>query len=398
MKKMKSKGSVVFAIVILILIIGYIAVAMFLPMPKIDASPVTITPVPIIAQAVSYPQYGESAIGAVGYGVIGTNGEQKSVPIASIAKTILALAVLKEKPLQVGEQGPSLIMTQTDIDLYKSNLAQNGSVVPIALDEQLSEYQLLQALLIPSGDNIADTLVNWVFGSMENYLKYANQYLTDLELKETHVADASGLSPQSVSSAQNLVKLGEIILKEPVLAEIVGQAKVNLPVLGDANNYNTLLGQNGVIGIKTGNTDEAGGCLLSAYKSIIDGQEMTFVLAILGASDRAKVLNDTKSFIKTNNNAFKFVTFVSSGQVVGSYNTPWGKKINAVAQKDTKILVAGKEQISIKADLRQAIKSLNTGTEMGTITVTTSSNTYSSPVILETKLSVPPFFWKLFHP
>ncbi|MCL5794928.1 MAG: hypothetical protein M1338_01020, partial [Patescibacteria group bacterium] len=348
--------------------------------------------------AISWPAYGQSAVGATSQGLIATDNEQKSAPIASIAKTILALCVLKEKPFNRGESGEKYIITQNDIDLYKSNLAQNGSVMPIKLNDQLTEYQLLQGLLIPSGDNIADTLAIWVFGSIENYLKYANDFVANLNLKNTHIADASGLSPQSVSSASDLIVIGEKILANPVLAEIVNQAQVELPVIGVTNNYNTLLGKNGVIGIKTGNTNEAGGCLLSAAKQTIDGRETTLILAILGAPNRAQVLNDTRNFYLNNTNSLQFMNIIKANQVIGQYQTPWGKNINILAKNDVNILVTNKEEITFKNNFSELNKSQAKNAEVGNLKIVAGPTEISVPTVLENKLNIAPFWWKLLHP
>ncbi len=398
MKNKKSNNALFWLIAGLSLLVIYIIIALIFSHPKISATSVEITLPRNTATTISWPTYGQSALGVKDQGLIAANNEQKSAPIASIAKTILALCVIKEKPLKSGEQGEKYTITQNDIDLYKSNLAQNGSVMPIKLNDQLSEYQLFQGLLIPSGDNIADTLAIWVFGSIDNYIKYANDFVASLGLKNTHIADASGLSPQSVSSASDLIIIGEKVLSDPVLAEIVNQSQVELPVIGVTNNYNTLLGKNGVIGIKTGNTDEAGGCLLSAAKQTIDGKEITLILAILGAPNRAQVLNDTKSFYTNNVNSLQFTTVVKTGQIIGKYQTPWGKNINILAQKDINIFVTGREEITLKNNFNKLNKSQPKNSEVGNLILVAGPTEISVPAILENKLNVAPFWWKLLHP
>ncbi len=92
----------------------------------------------------------------------------------------------------------------------------------------------------------------------------------------------------------DLVKLAEIAINHPVISEIVKQEQADLPVAGTVYNVNNLLGKHGVIGIKTGNTDEAGGCyLFSARRKIDATHEITVVGAIMGAPARDKALNDS---------------------------------------------------------------------------------------------------------
>ena len=394
----KNRKPNIFAIIILIIAIAYVVTEIFLPMKSIAPTISDVKPQELALSPVAWPTYGESAIGAANYGVLSSNGEQNGRPIASIAKATLALAVLKEKPLKIGEQGPTYKITDQDIELYKSNLAQNGSVAPVALGEELTEYQLLQALLVPSGDNIADTLAIWAFGSVKNYLDYINKMVGDMGLEQTHLADASGLSPQSVSSASDLVALGEKVMGEPVLKEIVGQSQITLPVLGTAKNYNTLLGTDGIIGIKTGNTDEAGGCLLFAYTKNINGKDTTMIGAILGASSRAKVLNDTKNFVEANESAFGYSQVISKNAVVGKYVTPWGKNINILAKDDLSILTAKNNPISISVSAVDVSKPLNAGEKVGEITVKSGSKSFTVPAIIAENITKPPLLWKLIHP
>ncbi|MDO8444421.1 MAG: hypothetical protein Q7S80_02875, partial [bacterium] len=331
--KSNKLGLIVVGVVIVVLILSYLIIIYFAQV-KVAASPSQINLPQNTETKIIWPSYGQSAVGAVGYGVLATDGAQSVHPIASIAKLVLAMAVLNEKPLKTGEAGPVVVMGQTDVDFYYADLKQGGSLLPVDDGEKLTEYQLLQGLLIASGDNIAETLATWAFGSTENYLAYANQMVAKMNLTQTHIADDSGLSAQTVSSALDLVKLGEKALSYPVLAEIVSQPKATFPVGGTLTNYNSILGMDGIIGIKTGNTDEAGGCFLFAVKNTTDATMPIVIGAILGAKNLGAVLRDTTAFIQANLKNFKTVPVLQAGQTIGIYDTPWGQKINAVTTDD----------------------------------------------------------------
>jgi D-alanyl-D-alanine carboxypeptidase (penicillin-binding protein 5/6) len=400
MKKTKEKNPMLRAIiawtVVFVLIFGYLIFTL-VSAPKVSASVSRINLPETASTAIAWPAYGQSAVGASGFGVLATNGQQTAHPIASIAKLILAISVLKKYPLQVGQAGPTLTMSQDDVNLYDADLAQSGSLVPVNFGEQLAEYQMLQALLIASGDNIADSLANWAFGSTDNYIAYANKMLAEMNLPTTHVADASGLSPQTVSSAHDLVLLGETSLQYPVLAAIVNQQSVTLPIAGTITNYDADLGQNGVIGIKTGNTTEAGGCFLFAVKNSTDPNGPTIVGVILGATNLAAVLNDSLTFIQANVVNFKSVAVLKAGQVVGTYTAPWGQKVNAVAGKDLTMFTINNEKVNTKISINK-IKSAGKGDQVGTVTASISTTSQTVPLILDSKLSAPTFLWKLAHP
>lgn len=393
--KAPLSSGIIASIVIITLVLIYAIIA-FVRSPKAVASNSQIDLPQNSATNIAWPSYGQAAVGADGFGVLATNGAQTAHPIASIAKLILAEAVLNKYPISSGN-GPIITITQSDVDLYNTALAQSGSIVPVNFGEQLSEYQMLQGLLIASGDNIADTLANWAYGSTDNYVAYANKMVSDMNLKDTHIADASGLSPQTVSSAHDLVILGEKSLSYPTISDIVSQQKVTLPVAGTLKNYDSLLGQDGVIGIKTGNTTEAGGCFLFAVKNPSDTNGATVIGAILGAKNLISVLYNSQTFIQANMNNFRTIHVLQAGQTVGTYNTPWGQKINIVAQKDLTMFTVNGEKVNTNISL-QSIKSGNKGDQVGTISATTSNGSVTIPVTLDSNLTKPTFGWKLLHP
>ena len=65
----------------------------------------------------------------------------------------------------------------------------------------LTEHQLLEALLVPSADNIADYLATWDAGSIAGFVAKMNATARQLHLRSTHYADASGVNPSSRSTA-----------------------------------------------------------------------------------------------------------------------------------------------------------------------------------------------------
>src|SRR4029077_4893097 len=92
----------------------------------------------------------------------------------------------------------------------------------------------------------------------------------------------SGFSPLSVSIPADLIKLGQTVMLQTVFAQIVAQSQAPLPVAGVVHNLDTLLGEGGVVGIKTGHTDEAGGCFVMAADLTIDGLSVRIYSAVMG--------------------------------------------------------------------------------------------------------------------
>lgn len=392
---MKRFLSVSVVIVLVLAIISYAR-----PLPKVQAQS-TLPALPASSKvSIPWPNYGQAAFGAVGFGVLATNGSQTSAPIASIAKTVTALSVLRKKPLTSGQQGPTITLDSSDVALYQKYLAENGSVVPVNNGEQITEYQALQAMLLPSANNIADSLANWAFGSQSAYLSYANNYVSSLGLSQTHVADGSGFSPNSVSSAHDLVILGETLLANPVLADIVSQSQADIPVAGTVNNVNWLLGSGGVNGIKTGNTDQAGGCFLFSAKRSVGNQQVEIVGAIMGAPDSSspsQAIEASQNIIDGSNNNFQVVHAVKAGQSVGTYKAKWGVSSSVVAKSDLSVLIWNSTQPAAAVKLDKLSAPAAQGKTVGSITLKIGQKSQSVPVVLQQKIASPSAFWRIFH-
>src|SRR5207253_8066956 len=86
---------------------------------------------------------------------------QPAVPIASLAKIMTADIVLRGRPLPAAGPGPVITVTAADAAAYASDERQGQSVVQVAAGEKLTERQALEAMLIPSVNNIASLLARW---------------------------------------------------------------------------------------------------------------------------------------------------------------------------------------------------------------------------------------------
>lgn len=382
-------------LLVLFLVAGIISYAWPLPQPKL----VKFDPVITASQAaeLAWPTYGQAAIGASGYGVLATHGPQTEVPIASVTKVITVLAVLKKYPIAPGQPGDTITLSENDVRIYQDYLAKNGSVAKVEAGEKITEYQALQALLLPSANNIADSLAIWAFGSIDTYVNYANQMLKQMGLSKTHVADASGFSPQSVSTAAELVALGETALANNVIAEMVNQPETTLPVAGVVRNFNWLLGSDGVVGIKTGNTSEAGGCYLFAADRQIAGQKVKLIGAILGAPTRNAAINDSRPLIKSADAGFEMVNLLTSGTVVGSYNTAWGVTADAITNKDASLLAWKGQEPQVTLALNPSGVPAAADKIVGSVQISVGKKSVDTPVVLQQQISDPPWSWRIFR-
>jgi D-alanyl-D-alanine carboxypeptidase (penicillin-binding protein 5/6) len=343
-----------------------------------------------------WPAYGQAAVGTEGMGVLETSGAQKPAPIASVAKVMTAYSVLKKKPLIKGQQGPVISITDQDILTYNDYYSKGGSVAKVTPGEKISEYQALQALMLPSANNFADTIAIWAFGSMDKYIAYGNNQAKILGLKDTHISDASGFSPQTLSSAHDLVLLGQAAIKNPVLAEIAKQQQADIPEAGTVHNVNWLLGMDNVNGIKTGNTEEAMGCFLFSSVRSIDGKNITLVGAIMGAPNLNKAVTDARPVISAADHGFKNIQAVKAGQVIGYYQLPWGGRVQAAAKNRLPFFIWQGNTIELSAKLKTINAPQAKGAAVGSVDGKTNLNSENTEVILNQPISKPSWKWRIF--
>jgi D-alanyl-D-alanine carboxypeptidase (penicillin-binding protein 5/6) len=232
--------------------------------------------------AVSWPAYGVSAADISGFGVVAGPGATRPVPIASVAKVMTAYVVLHDHPLPANGPGPDIAVQSSEAAAYPSQARQGDSLVPVVAGETLTERQALEALLLPSADNMAWILARWDAGSQAAFVARMNATARGLGMTGTSYTDPSGLDPSTTSTAADQVRLGMAAMRVPALAAIAAMPAAVVPVAGVVRNYNTLLGQDGIAGLKTGSTQAAGGCVLIAAWHKAGGRKTLIVAATFG--------------------------------------------------------------------------------------------------------------------
>jgi D-alanyl-D-alanine carboxypeptidase (penicillin-binding protein 5/6) len=208
---------------------------------------------------------------------------QQAVPIASVAKVMTAYVVLRQLPLHNdGADGPRYTVTQHDVDDTARRRDRDESVVAVKAGEVLSERQALMAILLPSANNVAVLLARQVAGSVPAFVARMNAAATALGLHHTHYTDPSGFDAGTVSTAADQVILARTVAKDPALSSMVATAMYAVPVAGTVHNTDTLLGQDGFVGTKTGSDDAAGGCFMFQTYRVVDGTVTELVGVVLG--------------------------------------------------------------------------------------------------------------------
>lgn len=232
---------------------------------------------PVIdSAALPWPSEGAAAV-AVGDGEVLTPSDERHA-MASVTKLITALMVLDERPLAVGEAGTEYHFVEKWNNSYEEYLARDQSALPVPAGGILTEYQLLQGMLLGSACNYADILVTDIWGDNTAFADAAGEFLAEHGLEEITVTEPTGFDPANTATPSALIGLGRLALENAVIAEIVAQPEAELPGAGLVENTNDLLADPGVLGIKTGTLE--GSNLLSA-KDVTVGDQTVRVFAVV---------------------------------------------------------------------------------------------------------------------
>ena len=358
----------------------------FRPLPAARISSDLVGSTPGAAYALPFPSTGTAAVAVEGLGLVAGRGVDVRLSTASLAKVILALCVLEKAPLHLGQQGPAFTISAADVALYDEALTWNASTLGVVSGERLSEYQALQALMIPSADNIADSLVRWIFGSQAAYAAYAEAWLRAHQLTHTVIGpDASGLHAGTTSTARDLVGLGLIAMRNPVLAEIAAQPGAVFPVVGYKSNYDTALGQAGIAGFKTGNNGSNRGAFLFTSTVSVGGRRVDVAGVILGQPDLTTALTAAPPLMEAVRRGIRLDPIVSARQPVGQAVTPWGDSAPVSAETPLAVLRWVGDPVTVSVD------------ESGPWLIAASGGRTNRVRLEIPSAAGPSFWWRLFR-
>lgn len=333
-----------------------------------------------LSQVIS--QYSNTKVAVAIDNTIAYSNTDATQATASTAKMITALMVMEKKPFELGEKGETITISQEFYQKYIWYITHNGSNAAVAVGERISQYDALAAALLPSSNNFADTLAIWAFGSLDAYKEYATQRLADWGLKNTTIGiDASGYSSTTTSTASDLAIIGQKVMSNPVLAEIVGLKTHTIPVAGQINNTNQLLGIDNIVGIKTGYTGSASGyCLITAY--YIDGHLVT--VAMLNAPTRSESFSISRAIIEDLQKNLNYTKVVSKGDQLGYYDSWWIDKVPIESSEDLSVLGWSGAQRTVSLDMEDGD---------GKLKVKIGSSNYETAAKTQ-DLQLAPTFWQ----
>ena len=384
-----------------------------LPVPEVHViAPAHVVLAAGTAPPVPAPSTGGFLLQASDGTVLAATAADTPRPIASVAKVMTALVVLQAHPLDPGADGPGVAVTERDVTFYQDERAAGGSVFPVTPGTVLTERQLLLALLLPSANNIADTLAVWVSGDVATFAARENSAAAGLGMAATHFDDASGVSSSTVATPRDLARLAMAVLAVPALADLVRTQSATLPDGTVLRNLDILLPASGDwLGLKTGWTAAAGGCLLFAARHVYGATAaLTVYGAVLGQPPDAVVDADHpelgtafSSARDAESAATAGYTAIDVGAVTpiarGSVVAPWGAR-SGVATRATSgtVLTRIGQALSLSVSLHRPSESPPAGTSIATLHASLSPSAgLSWTVVTSAAIAAPGWWWHLVH-
>ncbi|WP_245700585.1 D-alanyl-D-alanine carboxypeptidase [Streptomyces roseifaciens] len=348
----------------------------------------------------TWPATGQAYVEVDGLGALGESGEEKPVPIASVTKVMTAYITLRDHPMKKGDKKGALMTVDAKaVSDYQKGKPEGESLVRVTEGQKLSEYEALEALMLPSANNIAKLLARWDAGSEEAFVKKMNDTAKDLGMVNTTFTDPSGFDATTKSTAKDLVKLGKKAMADPVFKEISGLTEYIDSNGEKQKNFNPIVPLYGT-GIKTGTTTAAGGNLLFAAEKKIGGTTQLIIGAVL-AQHKTPIIDSvvaaTKDAIESAKKALEAKTVVKKGDVVGAVDDGLGGRTPVVATKD--VTAVGWAGLSVGLALNDGGHKLphaaKSGAEVGMLTVGSGPGQVRVPVALKAPLAEPGFGAKL---
>jgi serine-type D-Ala-D-Ala carboxypeptidase (penicillin-binding protein 5/6) len=349
--------------------------------------------------ALAWPREGQAAVEVEGIGGVASSASQTPVPIASVAKVMTAYLTLLEHPLSAGEEGFTITITPADVAEDQQRVALLQSTLPVSAGERISERQALQALLLPSANNVAALLAVHDAGTQAAFVARMNSTARRLGMRSTTYTDPSGFEPETVSTADDQLKLARVAMREPAFAAIVDEPTAELPVVGRVANYNGLVGTDGYVGVKTGSDRAAGGCLVFAKHVAIGGRRLTVLGVVLGQREGAPIeaaLTSAQRLGDSLATALRVETVLPAGTSVLSVSSVNGRRTTVATTVALREVGWGGLALPVRVLVRPAVTRLRAGERMATVVVAGASPA-ATVAAAGAPLAGPSLGWRLRH-
>jgi D-alanyl-D-alanine carboxypeptidase (penicillin-binding protein 5/6) len=389
----------VLLVAVVLVVIGGLRLTAAIPPAVVSSTMTDSVHIGGSAPALPWAPAGPSAIAVPSIGINVASAPEQAAPVASLTKIMTAYVILHDHPIGRHQSGPRLTMTQADLDDFNNDTVEDQANAQVAVGEVLTERQLLGGMLVHSANNFADTLARWDAGSVAAFVTKMNLVAVQLGMHNSHFADPSGFDPGSESTPSDLLRVAGPDMANPVFSSLVEMTSITLPVAGTIASYTPLLGYEGIIGVKSGYTSQAGGGDIVAVVRPVHGLPVLILGAVTGQQGPNVLSFAGLQALALSNDvglAIGATPIVRSGQVVAHVSAA-GHTVNAVVRGTANVLswpgITAHRTLEITTRVRPGAKA---GTRIGSLVVTAGTQRVVLPVMLSHSLPVESFSQRVF--
>ncbi|WP_105036466.1 hypothetical protein [Cryobacterium aureum] len=329
---------------------------------------------------------------------IAVAGTTAALPMASVAKVVTALVVLDAKPIVAGETGPVVTLTAADFQSYLDYDKAGARSVAVFADEQWTELELLQALLLGSSNNHADTVARWAFGSVDSYVVAANAWLADNGLTGTIVVDATGLHDASAGTATDLAHLAGLAATDPIVSQMLASPASALANRRGVENTTSYLPEEGITGISRSYTDAAGVCFLFTAEVSDGASSFTFSGAFIGEPTYDALTADLTALMISARAGVGPLPVLAANDAYATFKSAWGDTASAVVGVSrTRYAWQAATPEAATVELKD-FATARTGANVGQVRLTVAGEKLSAALKLDDGIADPGPGWRLLHP
>ena len=276
--------------------------------------------------------------------------EDMPLLIASTTKLMTALVAVRNVPLE------------KRVRIRPEWTGAEGSSMYLRTGEEYSVRELLEGLLLASGNDAALALAGITAGNEAAFAEKMNECAAELGLQNTHFENPHGLdAPGHCSSASDLARIMADVCKHETLLSILGERSCRIRDLS-LENHNKLLSCPGVFAGKTGYTMAAGRCLVSACKR----NDMELICVTLDDPDDWQ---DHAALYDWAYSAFKEITFSTDNAVANVPVVGDAESIGAYPQKQTDFCMGADEKLEQSTVLAPFVFAPATGEYAGELVI-----------------------------
>lgn len=321
--------------------------------------------------------------------VLYSHNENKKMYPASTTKILTAILALEK-----GNLSDTVVATKEAIDPITLDHSQLG----ILVGEEMTLEQLLYALLVNSSNDAANVIAVHIGGSLEEFADMMNEKAKEMGATNTHFVNAHGYHDDDhYTTAADLAIFARYAMENETFREIVATKTYTLPPTNKEEEERKISTTNHLIskyrntnlfyqyanGIKTGNTEEAGNCLVaSATKGNINLLSVVLGCENENSSDQAYSFTDTTALFDHVFENFKYHKIASSTEVLADskvYEAKKGIRVTLGAAQDVEMLLPNDtdtDKIQAETTLNEEIKApIRQGDVLGSIRYTLNGET-----------------------